>query len=122
MSIHSSEYDTFVYINYHRQEFKDSERLKRILMNQASAFATKDVVVDFASCSSLTSPEIGSLARLLKIFEGTHRFLRIVTNPAVKKILESTNIVTLSNCVLYDSQRQFIDEVQKAVRAKPPER
>ena len=114
MPISVSEHEHLVYISYHRQEFKDSERLKRTLGNQMSALSQKDVVLDVSTCNSLTSPEIGSIVRLLQIFQGTARYLRIVTNPEVHKALEATNVMRLENFVLYKSQKQFVEELKNS--------
>ena len=118
MAIKVSEHEQLVYVSYQRQEFKDSDQLKRILGNQTSPLIEKDVVVDFSGCNCLTSPEIGAVARLLQAFQGSTRYLRIVTNPDVKKMLESTNVTRLSNLVIYDNQQQFIEEVKKSAKPK----
>ena len=121
MPVNVSEHGQLVYISYHRQEFRDAEQLKRMLGNQTSALAAadKDVVVDFSTCNSITSPEIGALARVLQAFENTSRYLRVVTNPEVKQSLESTNLTKMQNLVLYDNQQQFIEEVKKSAGKKP---
>ncbi len=120
MPVNVSDHGQLVYISYHRQEFKDSDQLKKVLGNQASTLIDKDVVVDFSSCNSLTSPEIGAVVRLLQAFQGSTRYLRIVTNPDVRKTLESTNVIKLQNLVIYDNQQQFIEEVKKSAEQKDP--
>ncbi|MBD3393632.1 MAG: hypothetical protein GF418_15945 [Chitinivibrionales bacterium] len=119
MSVTVSENERFIYVRYHRQEFRDSDQFKRVLSNQASALAGKDVVVDLSTCNSLTSPEIGAMARLLQAFQGSPRFLRILPNEEVKRALESTNITKMDNLVMYDGQKQFVEEVKRAAEGGP---
>ena len=113
MAISVKDSGTFIYINYHRQEYKDSDRLKRTLSNQSSALAKKDVILDVSSCNSFTSPEIGSVVRLLGDFKDTPRYLRLVINPEIKKALESTGVISLPNLVLYETKEQFVEELKK---------
>lgn len=109
----------FVYLSYQRESYKDFEQFKRELDNSASLnYESKDIIVDFTGSSSVTSPEIGELVRLLKTLQGSPRFLRIITTPPIRKILTSTNLDKLGNLVMYESQKEFVSQLKKSLGPK----
>ena len=104
----------FLYINYTRENFKDFNDYKRELENMLSvSVGDRDVVIDFTGSSGVASSEIGLLVRLINKFKGTARFVRVVGNEFVTKMLKSTNIQKLDNFLLYDDQKAFVDQVKK---------
>ena len=115
MPLKKSEYKEFVYLWYHRQDFRDSVSLKRELTSlQIDASERRDVVVDFSACNSLISAEITSLVRTHNVLKGSPRFLRIIANPKVALAIAQTNMSTLGNVVVYNDQKSFIEAVKNA--------
>lgn len=106
--------DQFIYLNYVREDIHDFNRLKRELENMLSVVAgDRDVVIDFTGCSGISSSEIGLLVRLINHFKKTARFVRIVGSDKITATLKTTNIHTLPNFMIYESQKAFLDEIKK---------
>jgi len=106
--------EQFIYVNYQRDNYKDFNDYKRELENMLSTtVGDRDVVIDFTGSSGVSSSEIGMLVRLINKFKGTARFVRVVGNEFVTKMLKSTNIQKLDNFLLYDNQKAFVDQVKK---------
>jgi anti-anti-sigma regulatory factor len=106
--------DQFVYLSYIRKDFKDFDHFKRELENMLSATTgTRDLVIDFTGSTGIVSSEIGLLVRLVNLFKGSARYLRIVGSDKTLSMLKSTNIQNLENIMMYEDQKQFFDEVKK---------
>jgi len=115
MALKKTEYKDFVYVWYHRQDFRDSVTLKRALGDlQLSAGEQRDVVVDCAACNGLISAELTALVRMLNSLRGTPRFLRLVVNPRIASAIEAVNLHRQENLVMYKDQKSFIEAVKRA--------
>lgn len=114
MSIDTKMTDQFVYIHYVRENIQDTTRFKRKMENMLSEeVGDRDCIIDFTGSPGVISSEIGQIARLLNIFIGTSRFIRIVGTPQVINALRSTNIDTLENLCVYDNQKEFAEQLKK---------
>jgi anti-anti-sigma regulatory factor len=115
MPLKKNDYPQFVYLWYNRQNFRDYERLKRAIESElALAGSVRDIVVDLTPCNGLTSSELGVLVRAANHVRGSERFIRLLTNARVKETLESTNLSKLESLVVYEGQKQFIEQVKKS--------
>ena len=114
MGIEKQDTPLFVYIVYKREDGSDINKIKVELSNQCGAGNdNKDIILDLSYLSSIFSPEIGFIVRLLQDIKGTSRYLRLILNPTVKKALEATHIEELPNLVFYNNRQEFTESLKK---------
>ena len=113
MAFRKVDHKELIYLAYNREAAKDFDNFKREVVNATSVTsAQKDLVIDLTGSSTVTSPELGILIRILQNFKDSTRSLRIITTPEIRRIIDSTNISRLKNLVLYDDQKSFFSQLK----------
>ena len=117
MPMSAKTYEEFVYVWYKRGAYEDSARLGRLLEGLATRMGEhRDVVIDVSGCKGLLSTELSNVIRLCNRFRREERCVRLLTNPALKSSLESTNLHKLGNLFIYENQQSFIEQVRKPAK------
>jgi hypothetical protein len=116
MAIEKTEKENYIYITYSRQGILDVEKFKQLLAGLVSDHEkTKDIIIDFGVCKTLTSPEIGAVVRLANQLKGSPRILRVVPSDELYKQFVSVNLTSLDYLSIYKNRQEFLDQLKKAV-------
>jgi hypothetical protein len=103
-----------VYIAYCRKGFEDFEEFKVVLETLAKENdQQRSVTVDLTKSSGITDGEIGVLAKLIKGFQGTKRYLMIVATETIKAKIEATNLFKTGNVELYDNHLALFEGMSR---------
>ena len=112
MPVKSIKKKGFAYIAYCRVNDKDYLDFKTELLSKAKE-NLDDIVVDVTKSGALNEAEIWVLIRVLQIFHGTKRTLRLIMSKSIYMKLEHTNFFKANNFVVYKSHKDFLADVNK---------
>jgi anti-anti-sigma regulatory factor len=121
MAFEKKDTSIFTYLFYKREHSGDFEAIKRELLILTSKLSDgKDIILDLSSLSTISSVEIGFVARIINTLKGSTRQLRIVANGQIKRMLDSTGITKLPNLIIYETREQFVEEIKKIAPHENP--
>jgi anti-anti-sigma regulatory factor len=122
MPIKITPYQYFVYVSYEKNAEDEVNKFKNALSELTQTLShEKDVVIDVSRCELLGSFELGAIAKVLSCVGKSKRFLRVITNPAIKKLLETTAFTRGKEFCMYENIQAFLDEVKNAQGKPLPE-
>ena len=108
MPTQSLEKSGYVYIAYRRNGFRDFLEFKGTI--EAIFRKTneeRDIIIDFSIVGTLSEWEISVLANIVKRFQGTNRWLKIIADESQKNKIESTNLHKAGNISIHVSMRSL---------------
>jgi anti-anti-sigma factor len=106
----------FTYLVYQRDLNTDVDTLKKEIGNILFNLAPdKDVVLDMSNIKNISSSEIGIIVKVRNQCNGRNRIIRVVANPMLKKMLDSTGMSKLSDLLIYETREQFAEELKKLI-------
>ncbi len=113
MTVEKMEKDSFIFVTYARQGFKDVELFKTTLSSiAADKEASKDIIVDFRAAKYLTSPELGALVRLANQLRGTPRIVRVIPSDELYKQFSAINLTQVDRLTIYKNRQDFADQIK----------
>lgn len=108
MPTQSLEKSGYIYIVYRRNEFRDFLEFRGTIeaifrkINEE-----KNIIIDFSIVGTLSEWEISVLANIVKRFQGTNRWLKIIADETQKNKIESTNLLKAGNVSIHVSQNSL---------------
>lgn len=104
MPLKSLEKPGYIYFAYCRNGFCDFLEFKRAVETMANKNGEqRDIIIDLTIAGPLTEWELSVLANIVKRFQGTNRYLKIIIDESKRAKIESTNILRAGNVSIHSN-------------------
>jgi hypothetical protein len=104
MPVKSLEKPEYVYVAYCRNEFLDFIEFRRTIEAIVQKVdEQRDIIIDLTRAGNISEWELSVLANIVKRFQGTKRYLKIIVDESKKTKIESTNMLKAGNISIHTS-------------------